>query len=406
MKAVKTINPKDWMTAPEILSLLNYIQGSIPADEPQILLVGGCVRNTLLDKPVEDIDFASLRKPDEVTEILEKNGVKVIPTGLQHGTITAVLNDKTFEITTLRHDRETDGRHALVEFTDSWLEDAKRRDFTLNTLLMDAKGNIYDPLGQGIEDLKNRKIRFVGKPAQRIEEDHLRILRFFRFTALYGDTFDEEGLKACAQAASSIKRLSKERITQEFFKIMASDAPYDVLSKMFEHGVLKELDFVDYDGEFLKHFCTFQSRYSLNALSARLFVMASLRFENIAAMGNYILFPNVFLKDMKHIHGALQLPDLSCDHAVKRCIYLYGRAITAQALIIELVQDRVMSGYAPTALGVIQNWDVPDFPLSGEDLIKRGMTPGPELGKELTRLENQWIENDFKLDGFEIKKVK
>lgn len=397
MQPVQKIPPKDWMKTPEILALFNYVQGAIPESEPQLLLVGGCVRNALLDKPVEDIDFATPQKPEEITEILEKNGVKVIPTGLQHGTVTAVLNDQTFEITTLRHDKETDGRHAVVEFTDDWLEDAKRRDFTLNTLLMDAKGNVFDPLGQGIEDLKNHKIRFVGEPEQRIEEDHLRILRFFRFTALYGNEFDEEGLKACKAAADKIVHLSKERITQEFFKIMASDAPHDVLEKMFENGVLKEFEFPDYDAEFLKHFCTFQSRYTLNALSARLFVMASLRFENIAAMEQYILFPKVFLKDMKHINGALNLPDLSSDHAVKHCVYLYGRAITAQVLIIELVQDRVMNGYAPTALSVIQNWDVPNFPITGEDLINQGMNPGPELGKELERLEKQWIENGFEM---------
>lgn len=396
MQATQKITPKDWMTAQETLALFNYMQGILPETEPQLLLVGGCVRNTLLDKPVEDIDFATPRTPEEVTKILEQNGVKIIPTGLQHGTVTAILNSQRFEITTLRHDTETDGRHAIVEFTDDWLEDAKRRDFTINTLLMDAKGNVFDPLGQGIEDIKNRKIRFVGTPAKRIEEDHLRILRFFRFTALYGDGFDQDGLKACRAAAHTIENLSKERVTQEFFKIIASDKPYEVLAKMFENGVLKDFEFSDYDAEFFEHFCTFQSRYNLNALSARLFVMASLRFENIKVMEKYILFPKVFLKDMKHLNGTLNLPDLSCDHAVKVAIYKFGRSITAQALMIELVQDRVMNGYAPTALDIIQNWDTPDFPITGDDLMKRGMTAGPELGKELNRLEQEWIDNGFK----------
>lgn len=396
LKIAKHIVPQNWMKADETRQLLRVLQGNVCDDEPQALFVGGCVRNTILGRAVEDIDLATVLLPDAVMQILQKEDITVIPTGLQHGTVTAVIGDYSYEITTLRHDKHTDGRHAEVEFTQSWIEDAKRRDFTINTLLLDGSGTVYDPLGQGVDDLDQLLVRFVGDPQKRIEEDHLRILRFFRFTALYGDIFDEAGLKACKAGAPFIKNLSKERITQEFFKIIASDVPHEVLGVMFEHDVLKEFEFEDYDASFLDHFCMFQSRYSLNALSARLFVMASMNFDNVAAMEQYILFPKVFLRDMKAINGALTLPDLSCDHAVRRSIYRFGRSITAQALIIELVQDRVMNGYAPRALEVIQTWDVPMFPTSGEDLMKDGFAQGPELGQELRRLEDEWVERDFK----------
>ena len=390
LKIARQITPASWMKTPDLQRLFDVFPD-------EILLVGGCVRNVLMGKEVEDVDLATSLKPEAVMSKLEDIGVRVIPTGLQHGTVTAVMNGAHYEITTLRHDVTTDGRHAEVAFTDDWVEDAKRRDFTMNTLLMDLMGNVYDPLGLGLEDLDKCRVVFVGEPEQRITEDYLRILRFFRFSAIYGNKYDEDGLKSCKKYAKSIKKLSKERITQEFFKISSSDVPYGVLNVMFSHDVLKELMFSDYDSSFFEHFCTFQSRYSLNALSSRLFVFAAMNFENIKKMEEFILFPKVFLKDMKAIHGALHLPDLSCDHAVKTSLYRFGRAITAQALVIELVQDRVMNGYAPKALDVIQNWDIPDFPVSGDDLIKEGIQKGPELGAELRRREQAWIDGGFKV---------
>ncbi|MGN7438157.1 MAG: CCA tRNA nucleotidyltransferase [Alcanivorax sp.] len=386
---------QDWMRSPQVEKLFTALQGHVDADEPQALFVGGCVRNVLLGKDVEDYDVATPLAPEHVAEILEREGAKVIPTGIDHGTVTAVIDDMVFEITTLRKDEETDGRHAVVSFTESWVEDAERRDFTINTLLLDPSGNVYDPLHQGLEDLDARLVRFVGDPAARIEEDHLRILRFFRFSAIYGQEFDKNGLKACQRAASSIEKLSKERITQEFFKIIASDKPYDVLDVMFTHDVLSSFCFPDYDPEFFEHFCTFQSRYGLGALSSRLFVFANLNMANVKMMERLILFPKVFLKDMQAVQGALTLSDLSSEQAVKECVYRYGRSITAQALMIELVQDRVMNGYAPTALGIIQEWDIPDFPVSGNDLKAKGVPEGPEMGRELKRLEQEWIDGGF-----------
>lgn len=387
-KIARHVVRPDWVVAQETQRLLSLL--------PDALFVGGCVRNLLLEEFVEDIDLATPLSPDDVMKRLEKEeGISVIPTGIKHGTVTIVIGDYKYEVTTLRYDKETDGRHAVVSYTQDWVEDAKRRDFSVNTLLMDGQGNVYDPLGAGLDDLDARRVVFVGDAAKRIEEDYLRILRFFRFSALYAKDFDTAGLKACRAAAGSIDLLSKERVTQEYFKIIASDKPYEVLDIMFQNDVLKIFDFETYDAEFFEHFVTFQSRYGLNALPPRLFVAAGLDFENIKTMEKYILFPKVFIRDMQAIHGSLTLDDLSCDSAVKESVYRFGRAATTQALMIELVQDRVMNGYAPQALDVIQNWDIPTFPFSGVDLIAEGFEQGAELGAELARREEEWIKGGF-----------
>lgn len=399
LKPAKKIPPQDWMVSPESRLLLAALEAGEEKERPVALFVGGCVRNALLNLPVEDVDLATPLKPESVIKKLEGAGITVIPTGLKHGTVTAVIKKLPFEITTLRHDVETDGRHAIVAFTESWLEDAKRRDFTMNTLLADPAGNIFDPTGQGLPDLALRRIRFVGDATKRIEEDYLRILRFFRFHAIYslGD-FDAEALKACREAADKINALSRERITQEVFKIIASDRPHKILGIMFQNNILKELDHAEYEPDFLESFCTFQKRYGLISLPSRLYVQAGLKDKNIAGMEKLILFPKVFLKDMQALSGALNLPDLSCDHEVKVCIYRFGRVIAAQALMVELAQDRVMNAYAPKALEIVQNWDIPDFPVTGNDLIKAGVPQGPKLGQKLQELEDWWIEDGFKAD--------
>lgn len=400
LRPAKTIAPQDWMTSAPAKKLLAALEeGRSKTEGPAALFVGGCVRNALFGLPVEDVDLATPLPPETVTERCAAKGITVIPTGLKHGTVTALIDGTHFEVTTLRRDLETDGRRAEVGFTESWIEDAERRDFTMNTLLADARGNIFDPTGQGIADLEARRIRFVGEPAQRIAEDYLRILRFFRFHAIYGQgDFDAQALEACRAAAAKIKTLSRERITQEFFKIMASTNPRGILAVMFANNILSEFNFPDFDPERLEHVCNFQDRYRLVSLPARLYVQAGMNLKNIEAMENLILFPKVFLKDMQAIEGALNAPDLSCDSAVRVCVYRFGRTITAQALMIELAQDRVMNAFAPTALKIIQTWDIPELPVDGNDLLDAGIPPGPELGRMLHALEERWMADGFATD--------
>ncbi|MCB1563062.1 MAG: CCA tRNA nucleotidyltransferase [Alphaproteobacteria bacterium] len=392
LEIARTIRPQIWMKTPGVKTLMALLNDS----KTQAFFVGGCVRNALLGEEVEDVDIAAQLLPDQVMERLSAEGIKVVPTGITHGTVTAVLDGQPFEITTLRRDVETDGRRAVVTFTRDWQEDAQRRDFTMNTLLADMDGHIYDPLGTGLADLEARRVVFVGKPGQRIAEDYLRILRFFRFHAFYGKGApDEAALKACRAAADKIETLSRERITQEFLKILSIDVPTNTLNLMFENNVLKEFLFSEYEEDLLKHLCVFQKRYGLAFIAARLFVLAGLKLGNIEDMEELLLLPKVFRKDMDAIHAILGLEDLSDDRAVKTAIYKYGRVPTAQALMIELAQDRVMNGYAPKALDLVQNWDIPDFPVSGEDLLKAGHKPGPALGEKLAELEEEWIRGGF-----------
>lgn len=397
LKIARHIVKQDWMRSSQTERLFTVLQGGDAV--PCVLFVGGCVRNALMRREVEDVDLATTLRPEEVMARLEAQSIRVIPTGIDHGTVTAVMDGHVYEITTLRRDVETDGRRAVVAYADCWVEDARRRDFTMNTLLLDLQGNIYDPLGCGLDDLDAGRVVFVGDAAQRIKEDYLRILRYFRFHALYGSgEMDGTALRACAEGSGGIDTLSRERVTQEFFKIMVCERAPEILEVMFAHGILASFRFADYDGDFFRHFCMFQSRYGLGAVSSRLFVMANMNFDNIRTMERHVIFPKVFLRDMEAISGALNLPDLSCDRAVRESVYRFGRSVTAQCVMIELVQDQVMNGYAPTALKIIQSWDVPDFPLNGKDIMDSGIKEGVQVGKTLHALENWWIAQDFKPD--------
>ncbi len=390
----KQVPPQDWMVSRETTAVMSALWEK---DQVTALFVGGCVRNMLLEEEVGDIDIATIWKPDQVIEKLTRAGIKSVPTGIDHGTVTAVIGKKAYEITTLRKDIETDGRRAVVGFTDDWHEDAERRDFTMNTLLADQQGNVYDPTGEGLKDLEARRVKFVGDAATRIKEDYLRALRFFRFHASYGKGApDKVALAACKAAADKIPNLSRERITQEFFKILTVGNPVDILSVIFDNKILTEFLFPEYQPDLLKHLCEFQNRFGLAFLSPRLYVLSGLSHDNIKRMERLLLIPKVFKRDIEAISEIMKLPDLDKDLAVKVAVYKHGRTSTAQALIIEVAQDRVMNGYINKALEIIKKWDIPTFPLNGNDLMKAGIEAGPSLGEALEKIEQWWIDNDFK----------
>ncbi len=200
-------------------------------------IVGGAVRDTLLGIDTADVDLATTHQPEHVVDLLEAAKIKAVPTGIKHGTITAVAGDAVYEVTTLRRDLDTDGRHATVAFTDDWREDAARRDFTINALYADpASGELFDYFG-GIDDLEARRVRFIGDPLTRIAEDHLRILRFFRFLARFGDAPDPEGLKACTDRANDLMALSRERIANELLRLLVAPRAPEVVALMLERGI-------------------------------------------------------------------------------------------------------------------------------------------------------------------------
>lgn len=397
LKISKTINPKDWMQDEASQIVMNCLNQDF--DGFGVFFVGGCVRNSLLNKDVQDIDIATILLPDEVIAKLEGNHIKVIPTGVDHGTVTAVFDTHNFEITTLRKDIKTDGRHAVVEFGSDWFEDAKRRDFTMNTLLMDMDGNIYDPTGRGIADLEARRVVFVGNPPERIAEDYLRILRFFRFHAYYGGGDpDADALEACRDAADQIGNLSKERITQEFLKILVADRAVETLELMFDCGVLNELKGAVYDAAQFLCFCQLQNDSSWDVSTdfrkveqeiARLYFVTA--GSNEAVM-RYLRLSGKQQKLLSLYEGqSARLHDLD-EKTVKILIYRQGNEVAEQLVLIYAARHDVD---AAQALDICQNWQVPEFPLTGDDLIKQGHKPGPELGALLRQKEDEWLEALF-----------
>jgi poly(A) polymerase len=226
----------DWLHDPALQGLMQ----AFSSNGHDIYAVGGCVRNTLMGLPISDIDLATSAPPEMITEIAKKAGFRTAPTGIDHGTITVLADSAAYEVTTFRKDIATDGRHAKVIFSHSIAEDAQRRDFTMNALYADPAGAVLDPV-QGLPDVIERRVRFVGTPAARIAEDYLRILRFFRFSAVYGNPalgFDPEAMAACADLASGVDQLSKERVGQEMRKLLAARDPAPALASMAAVGVL------------------------------------------------------------------------------------------------------------------------------------------------------------------------
>lgn len=388
----RTITPPDWMDDPAIRLVFDALTDT-GAIDPQVLFVGGCVRNTVLGLPPGDIDIATVHKPEAVIRRIEGAGVRAVPTGIEHGTITAVINGKPFEITTLRRDVETDGRRAVVDFTDNWIEDARRRDFTVNTLLADLDGDLYDPTGLGLKDIDSKRIVFVGDANQRVAEDTLRILRFFRFYALYGggNTPDPVALAACRAGAGKIAQLSRERIMQEMVRILMVDDPAAILQLMFDNGVLREFANPDYKAEWLKSLVQLQKDHDALDLPARMAVVAAGDAEWVGEFEKFIVISNALRADLNLIFKTLAvISGLRVDEA----IYRFGNRAALQACLIRHARE----GSVPDAETIeqLKNWRAPTFPLSGDDVMKLGVERGPEVGRILNAVEEWWIAEHFR----------
>ncbi len=358
--------------------------------EPQALYVGGCVRNTLLGVPVTDIDIATVHQPLEVIEKLKAAGVRYVPTGLDHGTVTALVDDGTFEITTLRRDIDTDGRYAVIAFTQKWEEDAQRRDFTINTLLAGPDGAVYDPTGAGIDDLDKRSVVFVGDPAQRIAEDYLRILRFFRFHAQYGQGDpDKAGVAACKDAAEKISSLSRERITQEIFKIIAVPNPAQVLGLMFSHGVLADMG-KNFKAARMDNLCSLQNRYDARDIMARMIVIAGMQANYFEER---LVLSNAQKKQIDAFAQAMPILKPVSKKKVRELVYRCGNATALQTYFLHLAQKDQLPDIE--IIEIARYWQPPVFSIKAEDLIRAGVSQGPALGKTLKELEEKWIAKDF-----------
>lgn len=395
-----SIGQPAWMTLPATVAVIEALEAKGFAGCARF--VGGCVRNTLLKTEIDDVDIATTLTPDQVTEALEQAGLKVVPTGVDHGTVTGISQGRPYEITTLRKDVSTDGRRAVVSFTKSWSEDAERRDFRLNALYADADGRLFDPTGEGIADCLAGRIVFVGDPMTRISEDYLRILRWFRFHAWYGKgDVDAQGLRAAADAKDKLKTLSAERIAKELLRLLEAGNPTPVLRVMAATGILSELlpgalqlprleRLVEIDADELA------PRDGLLRLAALLPEGG----DAAHAVADALKLSNADrLRLEQALSGERIAPQLSAPDA-RRLLYRVG---------VSRFRDKVRLAWAGAArsanaiqwrmlLAMADNWQRPRFPLSGLDVMQAGVPEGPEIGRVLALVEDWWIGGDFASD--------
>jgi poly(A) polymerase len=359
--------------------------------------VGGCVRDALLGRAIRDIDIATNLDPQAVIAALEAAQLRAVPTGIKHGTITAVADHVGFEVTTLRHDIETYGRHAKVAFTDDWQADAARRDLTMNALFCDAAGTIHDFFG-GLADLAAGRVRFVGDAAQRMDEDYLRILRFFRFHADYAaGPFDDEAIAAATQRRHELKRLSGERLRQETLKLLVARKGVETWGELLAR---------DFAAAYLP-WATSQDRLvKVAALETRLHLKPD-PIRRLAALAVTGCGPEIAetLKlsnaDRDRLLAASNVRstfDVSGDVVVRRQIHALGNDRARDQVLLDWEPGEA-EGHWHRAFEIIESWPRPTFPLAGRDLIKLGASAGPELGAMLAEIENWWIDGDFQADA-------
>ncbi|HET6972304.1 MAG TPA: CCA tRNA nucleotidyltransferase [Phenylobacterium sp.] len=399
-----------WMTRPETAAVLDALEAAGGPDCARF--VGGCVRNALLGRPIDDLDIATTLTPDQVTQALEAARLRAVPTGVDHGTVTAISRHIPHEITTLRRDVTTDGRRATVAFTQDWDEDAQRRDFTLNALYARRDGTIYDPTGHGGADARAGRIVFVGEAEQRLREDYLRILRFFRFHAWFGrGTPDAAAVAACAALRAGVQGLAAERINKELLKLLAADDPRDAVRLMAETLVLAEI---------------LPSAADLARFDALVEIEADQLFENEPVLRLAALLPNDQIAatalaerlrlsnaDRDRIVAALsptpELKSWMSPREIRREIYREGQAA---------FRDRAKLAWAASArtaanmqwrglIALTDGWSPPTFPITGADVMNAGVPKGPLVGQVLREVEDWWIDHDFLDDKFSaIEKLK
>ena len=384
-----------WMQSDAVLALFSAFP------EGRLRFVGGCVRNALWDEPVGDIDLACQLEPQAVVKCLEAATIRHVPTGIDHGTVTAVIDGSPYEITSLRRDVETDGRRATVAYTTDWAEDAQRRDLTINALYADLSGQIFDPTGQGLDDLKARKFRFVGDAEQRCREDYLRILRFFRFLAWYGgqEKIDAASLKACRENQAGLRKLSAERVWMEMKKLLSAPNPvracHIMLTNRILETVLPEANNVDGLEALLK----LEAREAIKpdpllrlmAMSAREPLQMVLLSKRLKMSRAETARLRAWADDGAQL--STDMPERERLAAIYRSgkSVIFDRARLRAAGETDAIQSARWMVLADLALG----WQAPIFPVTGKDLAKAGVPKGPGMGKALKALEALWVRSGF-----------
>jgi poly(A) polymerase len=378
---------------------LRKVFAAFDAAATEVRVVGGAVRNSLIDRTVKEIDLATPATPDETTQIGKRAGLGVYPTGIDHGTVTLVADGVSFEVTTLRRDVETDGRHAVVAFTHSWLEDAQRRDFTINAFYCDAEGTLYDPIG-GLADLRRRRVRFIGDAEARIREDYLRILRFFRFSAEYGrGQLDVEGLAAAVALKQGLTSLAAERVRSEILKLLAAPCAADVVRTMDQCGILQLVLSRQTDPDCHARLAAIEAALGQPPDPiAGLAALAAGDPSTAASLATRLRLSNAEATALER--AAIVNPDLdpAAPDAAAR-VALYRMGIEAFRRAVRVAWAR--SGAPPSdndwrrrAL-LADRWSPPAMPFSGGDILALGIAPGPAVGNVLRAFETWWTGNGF-----------
>ena len=378
--------------------------------ENEVRFVGGCVRKAICGENIDDIDLATSIKPDDVKKKLNEAGIKVIDTGISHGTVTAILNNKKFEITTLRRDVSTDGRHAEVQFTSNWEEDASRRDFTINAIYADIQGRIFDPFN-GLKDLQNGIIKFIGSPEERIQEDYLRILRYFRFFAQYSKLdHDEKVIKTIKQHINGINKISNERIFDELKKITTLKNIYSLFSNDLSKEIILNI---------FPQFNHYKRLEKINALDQKFrdkldnyLILATLILDQT---NNYEYFCHKYktsnkiknrFKNISVNFESLKNKKFYSEENIKKLIYLLNKDYVKDLLVFSiLINNRIKIIDVEKLIVYVNTCEIPKFPISGDYLKKHGYETGQALGKKLKSLEEKWIANNFIIEKKNNRKI-
>ena len=391
--APKSLHAAAWLKRPETRAVFAVLSGN----GIETRAVGGAVRDALLGLEVIDVDFATTAVPEKVMARARSAGLKAIPTGIAHGTVTVVADGMAFEVTTLRRDVETFGRHATVAFTQDWAEDAMRRDFTLNALYAEADGTLYDPL-RGYEDLVAGRVRFIGDARARIEEDYLRILRFFRFNAYYGrGPLDQEGLAACVRARAGLAQLSAERVWAELKRILVAPEAAAGIAALFDYGLLREiLGAAPRLGRLARLIEIETAQGRERSASLRLAALCVFVAEDASRLAARFKLSNAEQALLALGAGEALDQALPEEDAAKRLLYRSGpgdyaaHVLLAWAATGAATDDAVWGG----ALSLPERWQAPSFPLRGADITALGVE-GPAIGEILRQLETEWVDSGF-----------
>ena len=391
VKKQRRIALQPWMVEPGTRAMMS----ALSAGGVEARFVGGSVRDALLGRPIGDIDIATPAPPERIIELLEKSRIKVVPTGLAHGTVTAIVPPRYFEITTLRRDVETYGRRARVAFDADWAADAARRDFTINAIFLAPDGTLHDPVG-GLADLRARRVRFVGDPATRIAEDVLRLLRYYRFEARFGTgTGDAQARAACRAAVHLLPSLSGERIAQELVKLIETPDPIAVLRMMQEDGVLAVVLPEARQLDRLRRLVAFETEVDpLRRLAALIEVDGA----GAVALAARLHFPNAWRDRLHGLSPPRPLDPQADARSQRRAIYRLGVERYRDLALLLAAEGELSRSRFAEFLDLAGQWTPPVFPLAGRDVAALGIPPGERVGRLLAAVRDWWEAGDFTAD--------